>query len=263
MKVNAVVLAGRRNDGALSGASPEEWEADIPIGERPMASYVTRALRQSDKVRDITIVGPQSLSEEARAIGAELISPGPDLLDNLKNGVKSHSPDLKTLIVTSDVPLVTGEIVDRFLDACDVKDADFYYGIIPERRVKERYPGARRTWVRLRDGRFTGGNFMAITPGIIDTFGEQIDLLFKYRKNPVMLGRLLGFMFMLRFALGRIAVKDVEERVAKMCNIGTCAVVCEDPEIGLDVDKPEDLELVRSVLEFERPNEDTKPRVPR
>ncbi|HHY38497.1 MAG TPA: NTP transferase domain-containing protein [Clostridia bacterium] len=249
MDVNAVVLAGRKNDGALKEASAEEWEAEIDIGGRPMVSYVIRALRECEKVKEIAVVGPKSLREEAQSGGARLIEPAPGMLENLKNGVKALPHGHKTLIVTSDVPLITGEVVSRFLLACDAKDADFYYAVIPKNRVDEKYPGARRTWVKLRDGLFTGGNFLLITPGIVDSLSRQIDLLFRYRKNPAMLGRLLGFGFMLRFILGLIRIRDVEERVAKLCNIGTFAVVCDDPEIGVDVDKPEDLRLVRSILE--------------
>lgn len=248
MNVNAVVLAGRKNDGALKEVSPEEWEAEIDIGGRPMASYVIQALRRCKEVKEIAVVGPESLNGEIRAAGAHLVEPGKDLLENLRNGVKALPHDYKTLIVTSDVPLITGEIVSRFLSACDAKDADFYYAIIPKNRVEEKYPGARRTWVRLRDGPFTGGNFLVVTPAIIDSLSRQIDLLFRYRKNPIMLGKLLGLGFMLRFMLGLIRVRDVEERVARMCDIGTFAVVCDDPEVGVDVDKPEDLRLARSVL---------------
>jgi len=57
MQVDAIVLAGAKNDGKLREVSPSPYEAMILINDRPMLSYVVDALKQSKQVGRIVVVG--------------------------------------------------------------------------------------------------------------------------------------------------------------------------------------------------------------
>jgi len=49
-KVDAVVLAGQRNDGALRDVSSVPFEGDIPIAGRPMIDWVLDALIEAHHI---------------------------------------------------------------------------------------------------------------------------------------------------------------------------------------------------------------------
>ncbi|MFZ5592589.1 MAG: hypothetical protein ACOY81_12390, partial [Bacillota bacterium] len=68
------------------------------------------------------------------------------------------------------------------------------------------------------------------------------------RKSPLRLAGLVGWGFLLRFLLRRITLAEAERKVSQLLGVEGAVVLCSDPEVGVDVDKPSDLLLVRRVL---------------
>jgi hypothetical protein len=62
------------------------------------------------------------------------------------------------------------------------------------------------------------------------------------------LSRQIGLLFILKFLLKRLSLSEVELQFSKLLSIKGKAIVLDYPEIGIDVDKPSDLELVRKIL---------------
>ncbi|MCL5040201.1 MAG: nucleotidyltransferase family protein [Firmicutes bacterium] len=247
--VNAVVLAGRANDGRLKEYGPPESEALIDIAGKPMLQYVLDALRGSRGVERIMVIGPpQILSQAVSAPGVEFLPGGDSITDHVLIASRHLAQDKPILIVTSDIPLVTTEMIDRFLEAAGGLAADFCYPIARRQDNEARYPGVKRTYVSLRDGTFTGGNIFLVNPPVIERVIKKAEEFIRYRKSPVKLAGLLGWSFVLGLALKRLNIKQLEAKVSRLFNVKARAVLCPDPEVGLDVDKPSDLELVRRVL---------------
>lgn len=251
MGYSAVVLAGSRNDGAMAEASTEQWEALIDLAGKPMVSYVMDALRNSKGVQETVLVGPKDLAPEAQRAGARLIASGDGLIENLIRGAKSVGGH-KVLVVTSDIPLINGQIVDDFLEKCSEREGNFHYSVIPRPAIETRFPNAKRTYVRLREGQLTGGNMVVLDTHILEEFRSVADLLAANRKKPIALARLLGWGFVLRLLIGGLDIPSLEKRVSVIFGLRAHAVVCWDPEIGMDIDKPSDLDLVRKALESKR-----------
>jgi hypothetical protein len=68
------------------------------------------------------------------------------------------------------------------------------------------------------------------------------------RKNPLALGSLLGLPIILKYLFGRLSIADVEKRAwDKLALVGR-GVIVPYAEIGVDVDKPSDLELALQML---------------
>ena len=86
----------------------------------------------------------------------------------------------------------------------------------------------------------------------IDSFsGHQVmpvERFYAARKSPLRLARLLGPAVFLRFVTGRLSVADVERRFRQLAGCAGRAIVCPDPEVGMDVDKPEDCRVVEGHL---------------
>ena len=100
------------------------------------------------------------------------------LEDNILRGISAlEKRSDYLLIMTSDIPLITAEAIDKYVEAClqDGK-ADLYYPIIPKERNLEKFPTSRRTYFQLAEGIFTGGNMVIVKP---DIFTGNRDLLEK------------------------------------------------------------------------------------
>src|SRR3990170_248693 len=136
--------------------------------------------------------------------------------------------------------------VNDFLASCGREEADIYYTIIPKETTEAVFPGTKRTYIRLRDVRFTGGNVHLVRKETFlktKTAGERI---FAKRKSPFGLIRLLGFTFVTKFLLGRLTIASLEQKAGRSLSARVKAVVTAYPELGVDVDKPEDLRLAQA-----------------
>jgi GTP:adenosylcobinamide-phosphate guanylyltransferase len=241
--VRAVVLAGGKNRGALRAVSPVTWEALIPIHGRPMVDYVVTALIGHPRIRHVRVMGPEAVPRS----GVEYIAPEDALWDNLAQGLADLPDDDPVLVATADIPLVTTPIVDRFLTAAP--DREVVYPVVARTVTERRFPGVRRTYFRLREGAFTGGNVFLVRPGAVRRAQNYARQLLAHRKQPWRLAGDIGLGVLIRFLLQRLSLKDAERTAGRLLKIDGSALVFGDPEVGVDVDKPSDLALVTRILE--------------
>ncbi|MBO2519055.1 MULTISPECIES: nucleotidyltransferase family protein [Limnochorda] len=251
--VDAVVLAGAPNTGRLHEVSPEPYEALIEIGGRPMLAYVLEALQASAQVGRLVVVGPPALDVVVTVTGAERVDPGPDVLANLLAGVDAlgaRGSSRHILVSTADIPLLTPEAVDDFLNRCwAMGDLDVYYPVVLRERSEEVFPGVERTYVRLKDGSVTGGNLFLVRADALQRSQGLLTEMISLRKHPLRMSRLLGPRVLVKAAVRTLSADDVARRIEKLLGLRGRAVFTPYPEIGVDVDKPSDLALVREVLE--------------
>ncbi|NPV71098.1 MAG: NTP transferase domain-containing protein [Firmicutes bacterium] len=249
MSLDAVVLAGRVNEGRLKGASAEEWEALIDIAGEPMLQYVIDALEGASSVSGIVVVGPGDvLGKRIRSSRTRYVQQGGGMLDNLSRGFEALPGRDKALVCTCDIPLITPQVVDGFISECSVEDADFYYPIVSQEVAEERFPGVKRTYAATADGTFTGGNMFVARLGSAGKLRNTLEFLVENRKKPLRMAAVLGVSFTIKLLFKRLTVREAEDKVLKLYGIRAKAVFTAFPEIGIDVDKPSDLELARSML---------------
>jgi len=249
MKVNAVVMAGRANEGRLKEVSDAPYEALIEIAGRPMLDWVLAALRASAAVERIVIVGPEkAIRERLDPHGADFVEPGETMIENMLRGVKALPPEEMVLIVSSDLPLLTGHVIDDFLAQCAERKAALYYPIIEQKVIEPKYPGVHRTYAALREGTFTGGNVLLVDPRLLVENYHKAEAFVEARKSPLKMARVLGFGFVVRLLLKMLSVKELERTICRNFNLEGAAIVCREAEIGIDVDKPSDYELAIRVL---------------
>jgi len=251
MRINGLILAGGTLDDKLRDRTQVTNEALIPLGQRFMVEYVAQAIKKSDSVSKIAIVGPvDQLRDKFKDDPDIVLAPGGDTVAlSVVNGLGVLPESDYVLISSSDIPLISGQSLEGFISACkEAGPADIYYPIV-ERSLSERtYPGAQRTFVRLTDGSFTGGNVFLLRPEIVSSRVKIADELIALRKDPIALCKTIGPGFIAKFLLRKLSIREAEEKVSKLLNLRAVAVRCNYPEIGMDVDKPSDLDLVEQVL---------------
>lgn len=249
MRINAIVLCGAPNTGPLREADPAPNEALIPIHGRPMVQYVIDGLRQSGRVGRILLVAPTGqLEPYLSGADLEFVPARGHIVDNVLAAVERLPADERVLITSSDIPLITGEIIRAWLDMCRTRDADLYYPVVERSVADARYPGVRRTYVSLREGTFTGGNIFLVNPRTVVPCAPRVRRFLDYRKSPLKLAGLLGWTFIIRLVLHNLRLQELEAKVSEVWGLRGAVLICPYPEVGIDVDKPSDLQLARAAL---------------
>ena len=248
----AIVLAGSSNKGSLKDYRTAPHESLIKIGNKCMVEYVVDALKESCEVDGIIVSGPRKYLEGVlpENQGLQLVENGPTIMQSLLNAIELIDivSNSKVLVVTSDIPLITGKIIDGFLKRCVGEDADIIYPVVSKSLNQAKYPQVKRTYAKLKDGVYTGGNIFLINPQIVKHCARKAEELVRLRKSPLQLVNYIGVLYFLKYIFRSLSIKDAEERISELFNIKGRAIVVSYPEIGVDVDKLSDLELVERIL---------------
>lgn len=237
--VVAVVLGGGGADDPVARAAGVPCKALAPYRGRALADWVLSALRASKAVRTIVYAG--ELPAELAELADYRIAAGKLYSDTVGMGIGAAlavAPGHRILIVTADLPWLSGDAIDRFVAA---SPAGLNYPIIPEEAALAAFPGQKRTFVQLKQGRFTGGNLGLIDPEVVPNLLLLTDRFFRARKNPLALSSLLGLGTTYDLLRGRADLPALEQRVGRLLDAPVKAVVSNDAGLGADIDKPEQL----------------------
>lgn len=243
----AIVLAGGDPDPRLAPGLPNK--AFLEMGGRPLVVRVVEALRGSSAVDRVVVVGPVRPLREVLGAAADVVPEQDSMMHNVEAALAHVGAAGQVVAVASDLPLLTAAVVDGFLDRC-VDSADFYYPIVPRAAVEQRYPGARKTFVKLADGTFCGGSVLMFEAAVIGRIRPFVEQLIAARKKPWLMAQLFGWTTVMKFASGRLTIAEAEARAREVVGIRGRAVIVETPELALDVDadRPENLAVLHAAL---------------
>ena len=153
--------------------------------------------------------------------------------------------------VSSDIPAITGEMIDWLIDSAMQTRHDIYYGIVTREVMEARYPGANRTFTKLADMHVCGAD-MHIAHKSMVTDPEHLamwDELIGKRKSPLKQAASIGFVTLFLLLTGKLSLNGAIERITKRLNITGRAIQWDYAEPAMDVDKPHQLELLRADME--------------
>jgi GTP:adenosylcobinamide-phosphate guanylyltransferase len=227
-------------------------KALLDVAGKPMIQWVLDALDQAATVERVIIMG---LPENGGVTGSKIVCYLPnfeDMVENIKEGVKEVmriNPDARhVLIVSSDIPGITGEIIDWVVNAAMETDDDAYYNVITKEVMEKRYPTSKRSYIHLKGMEICGGDTNVVATRLVTQENDIWKKLVDSRKNALKQAALLGFdtLFLLLFRL--VDLDDGIKKVSKRLHIKGRAVVCPYAEVGMDIDKPHQLEIMRADL---------------
>ncbi len=236
---DAVVLAGGPFDPALPQGVPNK--AFVPICGRPMVEFVLRALGAARTIRRTLLVGPESLSPAVAVLADVVVAQRTTLLDNLAAGLAAASGE-RVVAVAGDIPLLTAAAIDAFVESAEALDAELVYAAVRREDLRRVIPGIRKTFVRLREGTFAGASLVLLDPRAFESARTAIERAVRARKRPWELARLFGAQTLIGLAAGRLSIPELERRTMEITGVRARALICETPEIAIDVDTPEMLE---------------------
>jgi molybdopterin-guanine dinucleotide biosynthesis protein A len=242
--IDAVLPAGGRISGAFAEEAGAEIKALIRLDGNTLLEQVIGALRETDRVRRIVVVGPGEL-KEAAAEADRLEPEGDGGIENLLRGLEwlrqangGIYPD-RVLISATDLPFLTSEAVSQFMDACP-DQADVCIPAFLRAEVEARFPGSPAEYVRLGQEEWGTGSVFLFNPTVLAANREHIEDAFAARKNPFDMLKLLGPAFITKFLTRRLTVEDIEQRVRKIFGCSGAAIRGCSPELAFDIDVPEE-----------------------
>ena len=242
---SALILAGSRGGvdpvAAYAGVS---HKALIVLDGQTLLARVAHALRAAGATRIAVSVSDDAVREEAAALGLTVLTAarGPSL--SVREGIEALGAPL--LVTTADHALLQPEWITRFL--ADVPAlADVAALLARQDVVESAAPGTRRTYLRFADGAWSGCNlFHFATPRSV----AALDLWAQVeadRKRPWRIVRKLGIGTLLRYMSGRLTLVAAIAHLGRLAGLNAAAVSTPFGLAAVDVDKPADLDLVRTL----------------
>jgi len=227
-------------------------KAMLDIAGKPMIQWVLDALSDAKNVDNVIIIGLTEKSGVKCSKPTYYLQNEGRMLANIVAGVnKSLELDRKAeyvLIVASDIPGLTGEMVDWLVGEIKKTPADLYYGIVPREVMEKRYPDSRRTWTHLKGMDVCGADIHAAHVRMATEHLDMWEALIGNRKSPLKQAAVIGYGTLLKLLFRQLTLEDSLARVCKRIGIVGKEIVWPWAEAGMDVDKPNQLEIARKDL---------------
>jgi hypothetical protein len=134
------------------------------------------------------------------------------------------------------------------VDRVQESDVDIHYNVIQREVMEARYPGSRRTYIHLKDMQVCGADLNAVRAEAVLDEKAIYNQLVEARKNALKQASILGLDTLFFLLLRQLSLADAEKQVLARLGITGKALVCPYAEMGMDVDKPHQLELIRADL---------------
>lgn len=244
---DAVVLAGGKSDQTLSKISP--YKACLTINGEVMVLPIVRALLEAPSTERVFVLGKIDILKQIDfPCGITIADGGETILDALRRATKLVRSDRPFLLASCDIPLLTAGGGEYIWQLGAREKADLLYPIVREERMAKAYPHNRKTYVRLADGSFTGGNILYAEGTATEEIFKMASRLFASRKRPWRLASIFGWRFLLSFLLRRLTVQEVTCHITTVWKRRCVGMIVPYPEIAMDVDRSSDLELVKRYM---------------
>jgi GTP:adenosylcobinamide-phosphate guanylyltransferase len=228
-------------------------KALIDVAGKPMVQWVLDALSRAKSVGQVVIVGLDESSGVACKKPLAYVPNQGGMLSNIRAGankIKEINPKAEyTLIVSSDIPTITADMVDWVANQVRPGEDEIVYNVIERNVMEARFPNSKRTFTKLKGMEVCGGDLTPAALSLILSDTGFWEKLAAARKNPLKQAALVGFDLLFLALIRALTLEDAARRASKNLNMRGRGVVCPYPELGMDVDKTHHLEIVRGDLE--------------
>ncbi|WP_420630689.1 nucleotidyltransferase family protein [Candidatus Leptofilum sp.] len=250
--INCVVLAGGlpEPDDPLYEMTQGKSKALLDMNGRTMLERVVDALQSSQSIGEVVVVG---LGDDLGMTFQRPVNHTPDYGSMLKNALggiakmRELYPETNLVMVSSaDIPTLTPEIVDDFIENCAPYDKGMVYNFVDKPTLEARFPNSNRTYVKLKDGLIAGGDLTLIQADLSDTNRDVWEALTNARKHAWQLARVVGFRFLFKFLLSQLSFADIEDAAFRITGRPCRVMLNPHAEIAMDADKPAQVELLRA-----------------
>jgi GTP:adenosylcobinamide-phosphate guanylyltransferase len=248
----------------IAGGTPQPGEylyeetkgipkAMLDVAGKPMIQWVLDALSGAKTIDQVVVIGlPPECCDVRCSKPLSFIANQADMIENIRTGamkVMEINPQTRHfLIASSDIPAITPAMVDWEVNTAMETDDDAYYHVIKREVMEARFPGSRRSYVHLKDMQVCGGD-MNILRAQTATGNEALwKKIVDARKSALKQASLLGYDTLLLLLFRLLTLDKAVAIASKRLSFQGRAIVCPYAEVGMDVDKPHQLAIMRADL---------------
>lgn len=252
--MDVIVLAGgiSTREDPLYEMAPDGLKSMINIAGKPMVQWVLDALSDAKLVESVVVIGIDETNSLQCKKDIAFLKDDGSLISNIQQGCahfdRIHPQNTHVITISADIPTLTSEIIDQSIAMYQEFDLDVCYTVLDRAVMEKRFPNSKRTYVKVKDGEVCGGDLNYIRKKAVLQPAGLWEQLIKNRKNPLKQASLIGFDTLVMLALGRLTLDDAAARVCRRLSISGRAFRSPFAEIGMDVDKPFQFEIVEKDL---------------
>jgi GTP:adenosylcobinamide-phosphate guanylyltransferase len=252
--MDAIILAGGvpQPDETLYPFTQGLPKALVDICGKPMVQWVLDAIEKAETIDQVVVVGLSAESNLKSTKIKEYTENRGSILMNIRAGVevvqKFHPQTRHVAIVSADIPGIVPEQVNWVVNTAMQSDQDVYYNVIERKVMEQRFPGSKRSYTRLKDLEVCGGDLNIVRASAVTGEDALWDRIIAARKNVFKQAALIGYDTLFLLLFRQITLAGAVSMVTKRIHLTGRALVCPYAEVGMDVDKPFQLEIMRTEL---------------
>lgn len=248
---SAIILAGQRPGvDRLAHHFGCDLKALVEIGGEAMITHVVRALHRVPEIKSILILAQDParlVAAVAAGGGASFSASASGISASIKAVAGTALAPWPLLVTTADHPLLTPAMISDFLAATGAEDLSV--AMVEKQAMLAQFPDAQRTWLKFRDGHWSGANLFALKS---DKVTAALDLWAAAEQDRKQVWKLFlhfGPWLALRAITRSIGLSAALEKAGQRLGLAVKLVAMGDPVAAIDVDKPEDHLLASAILE--------------
>ena len=251
MTTFAVTAAGAPTSVGLARMTGAAWEALVPVPARRRETErstcleaVVNAVGALPEVERYFVVAPAEVREALSHLSVEWVDAGPGGgAENFLRGLRQCQDAERVVCTTCDLPMADAPSLGRFLRLCDPA-LDVNYAVTTQVQMEGVFPAYQRSYVPLREGRFTGGGVTLVRPSSFLHRQEEFHHTFATRKSSYGMAVALGWPMLWGHLTGGTPKARVEAAFSRWARLD-CGTVEIHPNWSLDVDHADDLHYLR------------------
>lgn len=229
-----------------------ESKALIKVAGKRMIQWVLDAISDAKLVDHVVIVGLDAGSGVTCKKPLSFVPDHGAMIDNIRAGtakVMELNPKADyVLLVSSDIPTITADMVDWTIRTALETKHEMYYNVVLQETMETRFPGSSRSFTKLKDVVVCGGDMNIVATDLVMREGGLWTKLSDARKNVFKQAALIGFDTLFNLVFRRMTLEGAEKKVGSNLGVNARAILCPYAEIGMDIDKPQQLELLQKDL---------------
>ncbi|MGB9673534.1 MAG: NTP transferase domain-containing protein, partial [Anaerolineales bacterium] len=252
--LSAIITAGGipKEGEPLYPLTQGKPKALLEIAGKPMIQWILDALDDAQEIDQVVLVGLDKQNGLKSDKLAAVIENQSDMLANIRAGVVKVleiNPKLDhVVVVSSDIPAITGEMVDWLVQTTMQTDEDVYYTVISKEVMERKYPNSKRSYTHLKDIDVCGGDINVIRTMTATSNDKMWKKIIDSRKNVFKQAALVGYDTLILLLLKQITLDQAVKMVAPRLDVTGRAILSPYAEMGMDIDKPHQFEIVEADL---------------
>lgn len=232
--MKAVITAGGPVDGVYAQVAGTRVKALAKVRGLTMLARTISVLRENG-VQRIAIVGNSDVRHSVDGAVEKVVDDAGTGAKNVLGALDAWPDDGEPLLyLTCDMPYITAPALNQFLTrvpsdtlAMPLTEIDDFVA---------RFPGAPPFGITLAGSCVVNGGVFHIPPGATARIRSFATALFDARKAPWRMATIAGPMLLLKFALKRLSIEELEARAQKVLGMNVAAIRNAAPELAYDAD---------------------------